>query len=231
MSIINAIVTPESALVVSDTEIVARYENGSTVGHTTKALALPHMPAIIAARGRLLATAAICGLGLYCSDLDALDDNLATLAAGMLEHVATVPEAAGDPELHKIEIFLVGWSARAGRIRASHIAQEAEGAGFVRSPPMDELLHVSPWPEEWGPAPPAPQSRAEHVALARRQAAALKAMGEAGGGDLIFAELDRSGVSYEIVHDFMRGADAPRPDDFGAAMRGLGSGRIGRGLP
>jgi hypothetical protein len=206
VTILNALVAHEHALVVADTEAVTRHPATGEVmaGATTKLFGLPHLRALIAGRGHMLFITSVY-TGALMSGAARVDELAAAMPAFLpAAHASVATELAGRrlevPQFERQSILLVGWSPERQRMVGWYYEQTEAGGGFSADE-VDEHM-IAPWDAEIGPAPE-PRQLAEMIETAKRQRAWLKRdPAVAAGGELIAAHVDRNGIVLRAVHKF-----------------------------
>lgn len=201
MTILNCWITPERALIGTDTEMAVpcgAAPEGKRA-QCTKLLPLVHLNAVLACRGEAIFFKAVFdAINLSGGDdLDAVFDAMAGALPGLLSATrdglrmggvthATIPDSQ--------TIVLVGWSPRAGRIVGVEWTQETSARGFV----ADDINphYIAPWNRSIEPFadPTTPETMMQ---LARKQVRLMRerAPGAAAGGKLILAELTRDAMT------------------------------------
>lgn len=201
MSLLNAIVaSPECVLVSVDTE-------GVMNAHTfecAKLLTLPHLNAVIAARGILKSFIDIHAQMI--ASIGSFDVLAACLPATIAEVVGATVKAAPAlgmdiEEAGRIELLFAGWSEKYQRVVVHHYRQTSPADGVAENLCVNSVL--SPWDtgDSLGGIEP---DRAGLMEIARRQVSAIRERhpGKAGGGRLIITEVRRGSVHLDHVMRF-----------------------------
>lgn len=213
MSILNTYLAADRALVAVDTHI----GTPDQVQHGSKLLTLPHAPVVIAMRGEF-AFFSVLSQTLHLlalRDIDAMTDAMPAL----LEDIYAQRLKMGRPgefPFQGIELALVGWSPRHGRMRGTRWERWPDADGFKATP-------VDPWSMSPNPGyqelPPAPDTAERMEAVARDQLAVLRRLpGVIAGGRLLLAELSRSSISVRALCDLETPADVGAADGDGHAQ-------------
>jgi hypothetical protein len=193
VSLLNAWITPEAAIVAVDTQGVAR--DGSPRA-MSKLLPIPHLPAVIAMRGSaafLAATFHSCiGRGF-----DSFDDLLAELPSILRFVDITVPSFARDPAFPDIELIVVGWSAQTSRMLGRLFTQRDGAPDFTA---RDTEGCVAPFDvASMADIPRVPEALEQ---IARAQVAFMQREQGLGGGKLLLCTINRQGVSVSHALTF-----------------------------
>lgn len=189
MSILNAWVTPERALLATDSAVDE--QPGVTV---SKMFGVPLWPAVIGGRGLSFAAPMLVPAAAMVTDFGGLLDGAAGAIAQNARQIAQqFPGAAQNGGGQ--EIVIVGWSQAQGRVVGRLFSRDT-----MLSPVREEAIdphHIAPWHDdlEGLPDPDTPERMA---ALVRAQAAVLhrEKPGAAAGGTIVLAELTRDGVAF-----------------------------------
>lgn len=206
MTIVNAHVRAHQITVCTDTraDFFLSDEDGISDrirrGNVSKTITVPHMPAVIAARGYRLLPTIISGFALSAPDFDALIEGFDDC---MQE--STRPLADAHPNLRpqldaECEVMLAGWSIKAKRLRAFY-AHKPAGGHFTLNEVYAQIFAPPPYAN--GKLPPEPQCTEDYVGVARLQAERMYRESDgAYGGDLVIATLTRDGIGIEVVRGF-----------------------------
>lgn len=197
MSILNAFLEPERALIGVDTQFAAQHGSPRQI---SKLMPLIHLNAIVACRGSVfIATALFAMCQVVGSDFDELLEAM----PGFLEHVsdkaAEIPGRIGVTDKMPFDgqsVIAVGWSA--GRMIGRQFEQENRETGFVAE--GFNPHYSAPWDESL-PQFPDLKTREGMGVLARAQARLLreKCPDVAAGGRFIVAEITRNSMSIAPV--------------------------------
>lgn len=182
MSVLNCFVTPRHILISADTR-------GGRAGESvevSKILVLPHMPALIAGRGRIdyQGTIAWYAHTRCLPDFDSLADHIEQ-AMDEAERILLQQGVPLSPDEAQL-VVISGWSARAGRLVLLKCERKAPGAPLQITPASSSC--VGPWDEPAMGPPPHVSNTQDMIDLARRQVEHYA--GEPGfGGRLLVAEI------------------------------------------
>lgn len=197
MSIFQCLPYEHRVVVAADSAVEV---DGAVGGFTSKLIAVPHWPGMLAARG---AAVLIPMLGSYAWTSPDFDDFIANFTANAtqaMDQCGTAYPECRERLAEMSEFILAGWSPRAGGLRAFHAHKPADGRWA-----LSEVWAAAyaPPPDASGRAPLEPRSVEDHVALARRQVERIRTESAgAAGGDLVIAALTRNAVNLEIVRSF-----------------------------
>lgn len=196
MSILNAHIEAERALVAVDTHIG---NPGDRPRHGSKLLALPHAPAVVAARGEV----ALFGSVFHNLHANALED-VDWMASAMpcilqeLHGQRCRADLSRRYPFQGLEVALVGWSPMGKRMRG--VRWECwPGESTFRETPIDPWS-MSPNPG-YSELPPPPNSADRMQAVARDQLTALRQANAVAGGRLLLAEVRPDAVSVRSLCD------------------------------
>lgn len=201
MSIVNAWVLPDRALVGVDTERGSL--NSTTISQCSKMVPLPHINGILAGAGHCLFFGMCVGVCVNeGGDFDQLVEKIpAELPRIFGQFVAGLRSLGGESFLadaaHQQLIF-VGWSRKLRRFAGWEYLQERRMAGFKCD--AIEPGSICPWHESL-PELPDPKTPEAMLALARAQKemAGEQFPGRAIGGRFIVAELTAGGMSIREI--------------------------------
>jgi hypothetical protein len=203
LTILNAVLTRESALLCADTEAMVPVPGGARAIHTTKLLPLPHMRVVFGARGSL-AFASILFQALLFAEVRSIDE-LPNFMPQTLSVVGRTLDAGlaqqGLAFERREEVLIVGWSPSRRQMVGYCWKCPEPGADFTRHE-VDEVF-AAPWDTSLV-APPATANVDLMVRFAERQRQFVLKQhpGTAAGGELIFAHLTQESVSFRAVHRF-----------------------------
>jgi len=200
MSLLNVLLSSDSATVYVDTEVVVTQDfsreslRAGQTGHASKLLMLPSCNALIASRGTL----GFLGL-LACDLLSRMNDGFDALLTAAPKDLRACYEtcrrlgetlALDQQTFEQQEIAYVGWSERLQRMTATVFLQESTIAGFEQL--EIDGPWIGPWDDSWGCYPDPANDEAE-VELAMKQVQLGRAMFPAGplGGHLVRAKVRR----------------------------------------
>lgn len=205
MSILNAFVTPDLALIGVDTE--AMLPDGTTQ-QVCKLVTVPHLGVAAGFRGldylQMFATPAIvCFKGSF----DALAETMPSMLAEAERFCRDQFGASGDTLA--FDVVLVGYSEGAGQMVAH---------AFCRRPDCEEIKAYHDFPQFFGPDVDADQLRSLRIVadkpgmeiLARHQCQLIRDQepGMPAGGRYFIAEVRRHSIHIEQVLEF-----PPRPGE------------------
>lgn len=200
MSIVNAWIWPERAIVQVDTE-----------GHcpifgvieVSKMVPLVHANAILACRGNGgLLSLLYSGLGRVPCDFDSLVELIPQVTPQMVAHYQQQARDAGltDEQMAEIcatdQIILVGWSETAGRMQGWRFERWGAETKFKTYP-------IDPWciapAADFDASLPMPQGDDDLKRIAKRQTALHREQlpGKAIGGRALCAEITRSSMTIK----------------------------------
>lgn len=191
MTILNAWVSPDRALVGVDSEVVCA--DGSRAA-CSKMIPLVHRRAVIACRGTLLfLTQLFNAFHMTPQPLDALLEDLPTALPIVFNQMLAAAPHYGLTDTSGLDgqtVVVVGWSPARARMIGWEFEQDDRARGFTAA----ELnpSHSAPWTAELPPTPDlsTPQGMA---AYAKLQAGVLRkeVPTAAGGGEFIVASITR----------------------------------------
>ncbi|WP_137730806.1 hypothetical protein [Pseudaquabacterium pictum] len=204
MSLLIAHLQPDRALVAVDT--ACRFIDGS-YGHTTKLYSVPHIGAVIAARGAagFLVSMVIGAVGVAQSFEQAregVERGFAELLA-MFQRMASEQGSAAQMVIDgRQELLLVGWSQNLGRMAAATFCKAAgESLLVVDDLDAGDCIFAPGDMPDWMPDP----DTADHaISAARYQVENWQgaAAGDPVGGDLIVAQMARNSITITRHHAF-----------------------------
>jgi len=186
MSLLNAWIAPDAAVVAVDT--VGQAADGSPLP-ASKLLPIPHLGAVIAIRGQLalltwLAVRAnSAGFATFDDLLDSMPGMLAEATAA-IDHLTVL---AGSAPGH--EVVVTGWSDRQGRIVGRQFVKRGD-----EQTARDVDHHVSPWHPSMDGLPLDPGGLEQ---LARGQVIFMRGLGAHCGGKLTIARLTRGELTLQ----------------------------------
>lgn len=215
MSICNAIVRNDHALLCVDTDVAAQV--GTMRMSATKLIAFPHGRFVIGGRGNLNAMWSTAGMiGALCLDFDTVLARLPDFARSGWHGAAMGGAQVGAPErLAAVEFVTVGWSDTQRAIVGAFVSRGEDGAWSAKV--LREAVHAAPWSRELGDQPTA-SSEADLRELAGRQVTMHRRMhpGGAIGGNLWIARITRDAIKLrdagEIVEPREPAASGVRVD-------------------
>lgn len=193
VTILNAFQHPAHVEIVVDTATDVFDQQANNRGgksHVSKLFFLPHIGAVIAARGMvLLPSGAAAAAAQIDGDYHAFTEQFPAILKGIAEEtIRRQPELAGAFGEH--ELVTAGWCERRRKLDLTlWLLRDGAYRAFDCGG-----SHVSPATEI-----EVPTSVERHLALAERQAAMLREAGHAAGGYLIIARLARDGVMIRRV--------------------------------
>ena len=191
MSLLNAWIAPDAAIIAVDT--VGMAADGSPL-HASKLMVVPHLGAVIAIRGQLAlltwltVRANSAGFGALDDLLDAMPDMLAEAEAAIGHHLNVLGGSAPG-----YEVVIAGWSDRQGRMIGRQFVSRG-GEQTVR----DTDFHVSPWHPSMEGLPTAPHGIEQ---LARGQVIFMRGLGAHCGGKLTIARLTRGAMTLQTTEE------------------------------
>lgn len=189
MSLLNAWIAPDAAIVAVDT--VGMAADGSPLP-ASKLQLIPHLAAAIAIRGQLALLAWLsvransAGFATFDDLLDAMPGMLVEAAIG--DHLNVL---AGSAPGH--EIIVAGWSDRQGRMIGRQLVSRG-GEQTAR----DTDFHVSPWHPSMDGLPLDPGGLEQ---LARGQVIFMRGLGAHCGGKLTVARLIRGELTLQTTKE------------------------------
>lgn len=203
MSILNAIVTLDTAIVGVDTETISA--DCRTVGRFSKMVPLVHANTIFAGRGTAVFLSAVLS-SLHLTggeDFDGLVARLPAAAEEAYKMLLIVASRLGQRDTTSLggqTAVLVGYSAKRGRMVCFECEQEAHGQGFKCSD--DHGYHIAPWAASLDRLPqPATMELMIHYARAQIRLMKEKAPQLVTGGQLIVAKMTREAMWIGPVYD------------------------------
>lgn len=193
MSLLNAWITPDEAIVAVDSDGVDREGEHKTL---SKLLTIPALPAVLAMRGSNVFLANVFHLCvLRCFDsFDALLGDL----PGILQFAdVTLPAHLRDPKFPDVELVAIGWSHEQSRVLGRLYAKRGDAEEFTAK---DTEGFIAPYDAEtMADIPTAVESLA---AIARAQVRYMRRMAGLGGGRLVVANISRDAVSVHHGMEF-----------------------------
>jgi hypothetical protein len=193
VSLLNAWITPASAIVYVDTEGVTR---GGARKAMSKMLTMPHLPAVVAMRG---SASFLAGVFHSCVSrgFDSYDELLAALP-DILEYIdVTLPSFVRDPAFPDVELLTVGFSNEHERMLGRlHTKRQDSPAFSIR----DTEGCVAPWHAESMSGIPTAEEDAERIA--RAQVRWMRERQGIGGGKLIACRITPDAISMQHVLEF-----------------------------
>ena len=194
MSLLNAWIAPDAAIVVTDS--IGMAADGSPL-HASKLVVVPHLNAVIAARGQLAlltwlsVRANSAGFGALDDLLDAMPGMLAEAGAAIGDNLNVLAGSAPG-----YEIIVAGWSDRQGRMIGRQFVKRGDmTASIVR----DVDRHISPWHASMEGLPIEPGGLEQ---LARGQALFMRTAFDAHcGGKLTIARLTRGELNLQTTEE------------------------------
>lgn len=205
MSIANAFVAGDVALVLTDSELVgAVAPDVRTVA--TKMAVLTHGPAVIAARGHAQVAVAMFASTMLIdlSDLDAAAQIFGPHFARIWKAFPANAARVGDPTpILDTEIALAAWCRKNRRFRLWRFALKAGAEGCETTELADRFLAPGAPPEIERMTPNTVESM---LAVAHLQHRAIRRLcpDAAGGGQLILARLTPEGISIGRMGELPR---------------------------
>lgn len=210
MSIVNAFVSPECAVVCADTEAGP---DGGPYTEVSKLVPLPHMNAVVAFRGSMLfLSGALTGMFVSGCGFDELSRQMPDLlklssdtAIRMLPRV-DLAGAMTSEEAGYGEAILVGFSPTVGRIVGHHFRRQTLDSGFVTTNNVS-YFSAPAWNDVDLALPslhnqPSREGLKELALAQMRLVRERNTPGEAAGGRLIYAEIRRDSMTVEAIMDF-----------------------------
>ena len=194
MSLLNAWIAPQEAVVVTDA--IGQAADGSPL-HASKLVVVPHLGAIIALRGQLAlltwltVRANSAGFATFDDLLDAMPGMLAEAGAAIGDNLNVLAGSAPG-----YEIIVAGWSDRQGRMIGRQFVKRGDmTASIVR----DVDRHISPWHASMEGLPIEPGGLEQ---LARGQALFMRTAFDAHcGGKLTIARLTRGELNLQTTEE------------------------------
>lgn len=188
MTIVNVYADENRALIAADTHFAG--PGGTFEG--CKLLPLPHLNAVVAARGYLPFIATVFSAFLtFGRDFDAIGGNIPSV----MDQIRRVHGASWEGDQ---EIFVVGWSRSRGRMALMQF-RLADGFQCIEHPVPG--VSLAPWDAAWGELPE-PGTVPEMIRTMRAQHQRTRALFDASvgcGGSVICAELRPTSVSLSAV--------------------------------
>lgn len=210
MSLVNVFVNPARAVICADTEAGP---DGGPYGEVSKLVPLPHMNAVIAARGSVLLLAGVVTAAVAMGgSFDELAQQMPYIlklasdkAVGHAENLAPAGTLSSE-EAGCGDVALVGFSPSRGRVVAHHFIRATLSSEPVANTNIVQFVAPS-WPDvDLGlDALRADPSREGMKALALAQVRLCRDRekpGMAAGGRLIYAEVSRDGIRVETLLAF-----------------------------
>lgn len=201
MSLLNAFVSKDSAIVAVDTD--AAREDGRFA--TSKLLPIPHLCAVLASRGQLAVLQFVfirtCGTGFSSFDnlLDSMDELLDDIAQTMPRELVVALPGTRNADL----LALVGFSERQGRMVGTQWIRR-DGGPYE---PSEFTKLVAPWHPSL-PQVPMTAENIERIAWLQIGLMESEHPGGAFGGRLITAAVTRSSVAVSHRLTFTQEAAA-----------------------
>jgi len=188
MSLLNAWIAPDAAVVAVDT--VGQAADGSPLP-ASKLLPIPHLGAVIAIRGQL---ALLTWLAVRANSAGfATFNNLLNTIPNMLAKAAIDGQLnvlAGSMEKHTL--LVAGWSDRQGRMIGRQLVKRGDMTASIE---RDVDRHISPWHASMEGLPIEPGGLEQ---LARGQALFMRTAFDAHcGGKLTIARLTRGELTLQ----------------------------------
>lgn len=193
MSLLNAWVTPEEAIVAVDTEGVGRDGVRSPM---CKIVALAQLGGVIAFRGQSLffgSVAHICMSRRYQTFDELLDD------LPVIVELAASPPQWDVPGFDGNELIAVGWSTKQSRIVARLLTRRGGAHEFTVSEPQGCL---APWDAGDFFGIPTEASAIERIARAQVRWMRETYANPTCGGSLIVCTIKRDAINLETRHIF-----------------------------
>lgn len=195
MSILNALIRDDGAVVIVDTE--GRDMVSGTRWHCSKMTALPAAPMVFAGRGCLgTFWAAATGLATTGGDFDGMAAALPALAHEAWTAIAAKAVAAGlPPGEADAEFLAVGWSAAHGAIVGQFCARTPTG-WTLRT--LRNAIHCAPWDASLGGPAPTASNAVQLGALVPRQLAYHGAVAPhiGCGGRMLVCRISRDAIAF-----------------------------------
>ncbi len=199
MSTLNAYVGDHHALLAVDTFV---QKNGGVLVHGPKLFPIPHAKVVVGVRGDLIFGMQVSN-HLHLGPVADFDNAVTTMPAILDRVTADYSQQRkehGDLPWAGVEIALVGWSKRAGRMQG--IRWESwPGDKLFKTTPIEpwSLSPNADWPE----IPKAPDSAEKMEALARDQVKFIRTHlpGAVIGGHLLLAEITREAMTIKCIAD------------------------------
>lgn len=195
MSLLNAWITPQEAIVAVDTDGIG--PDGQRMP-SSKLMYVPHANAVLAVRGQYAALKLVFLQALNLETFDDLADALPDLAQAsemaMPGSVLVEGVAAGN------EFVAVGWSDRLQRMVGRQCVRRGDMPEYTA---VEIDRHISPWGEWASGITPVPQAVGD---IARAQVAWMERTfpNAACGGNLLVASLGRDSLMIRRVEDFFQ---------------------------
>jgi len=188
MSLLNAFVRPDRALVAVDTDTVL---GGASHGERSKLLVLPHAQVVFAARGDLAHFQLTFG-NMLQNEVGSYDE-----AISFLPHVLAWANAhyRQQGRRENYQLAIVGFSDSSQGIEGSWAIGDTAEDDFDLSPLAQRC---APWEAEMG-VPELPSTMDATMRVASIQAQWLRLQGVAGGGRIVFAEVTRSSIATRVL--------------------------------
>lgn len=188
MSLLNAWIAPDAAVVAVDT--VGQAADGSPL-HASKLQIVPHLGAVVGIRGQLAlltwlsVRANSAGFATFDDLLDAMPGMLAE-ARTAIDHLNVLAGSAPG-----YEIIVAGWSDRQGRMIGRQFVKRGDMTASIE---RDVDHHVSPWHPSMDGLPLDPGGLEQ---LARGQVIFMRGLGAHCGGKLTIARLTRGAMTLQ----------------------------------
>ena len=193
MSLLNAWIAPQEAVVVTDAIGVAA--DGSPLP-ASKLLPIPHLGAVVGIRGQLAlltwltVRANSAGFGALDDLLDAMPGMLAEAGAAIGDNLNVLAGSAPG-----YEIIVAGWSDRQGRMIGRQFVKRGDMTASIE---RDVDHHVSPWHPSMDGLPLDPGGLEQ---LARGQVIFMRGLGAHCGGKLTIARLTRGELNLQTTEE------------------------------
>jgi hypothetical protein len=217
VSLCNAVIREDHALVAVDTDAVAL--NGQR-RHASKLAVFPHARFVLAGRGSLNAIwSCVGGIGALCCDFDEARARLCDQARCAYHGAAMAAAQCGVPDAHaNVELVLAGWSTIERAIVGTFVRRGDDGAWIAT--PLREAVHAAPWAAELGDKPAA-VSESDLCELAQRQVRWHRQVhpNAACGGRLTVARVTREAIR---IHDAGEIVEARGHNPFAAVAASKG---------
>lgn len=192
MSLLNAWIAPDAAIVVTDS--IGMAADGSPL-HASKLMVVPHLGAVVGLRGQLsmlvflYLRANSASFATFDDLLDAMPGMLSEAEAAIGDHLNVL---AGSAPGH--EVVVVGWSDRQGRM----VGRQYVKVGATQTE-RDVDRHISPWHASMEGLPIEPGGLEQ---LARGQALFMRTAFDAHcGGKLTIARLTRGELNLQTTEE------------------------------
>lgn len=200
MSLINACIARDHAVVVMDTQARAMWPTPGPFFDVSKMLPLPHANVLLAGCGSVEFIASL-QFGLSSLQTASFTRMAEALQSDMLRQsdqgAAAMKKAMGAPSHYEDgqDVYLIGWSDAKGSMHGISCSREP---GSTRWETLDMCsTWVSPWGDDWGDLPE-PRDVDHLAAVANDQVRRVRAEspGIPIGGSLVFAALTRDTLKF-----------------------------------